>query len=243
MLRIASQSIHTLDGMVVASEVLVRLQAGHRIVSPDVFMKGHNPHSWFGLDHQVLRMVRHSKALAQSKVPTFVNVSPATLERDDFMHTFCAEVEVVADTLRSPLVIEMPEKCPLDGSKLLGRIDDIKAAGAHVALDDYGSVHADLARLKLCHWNYCKVDLPALAKHTNLDWLHAGIRHANENGIQLIMEKLESTQGLDLLTPVKKSSWYQGYFFSRPELVNTRQEAWTEEGWEAEGSGRLKSYG
>lgn len=243
MLRIASQSIHTLDGMVVASEVLVRLQDGNRIVSPDVFMKGHSAHSWIDLDHQVLRMVRRSKALVHSQVPTFVNVSPATLEHDEFMHAFCAEVEVVVDTLRSPLVIEIPEKCPLDGSKLLERIEDIKAAGARVALDDYGSVHADLARLKLCHWHYCKVDLPALSKHSNLDWLHAGIQHANENDTQLIIEKLESTGGLELLSPVKKSSWYQGYYFSKPELVNTRNEALQEEGRHVAGAVMLKSCG
>ncbi len=243
MLRIASQSIHTLDGMVVASEVLVRLQAGHRIVSPDVFMKEHSAHSWSGLDLQVLRMVRQSQALAHSQVPTFVNVSPATLESDEFMHSFCAEAEVVVDTLRSPLVIEIPEKCPLDGRKLLERIEDIKAAGAHIALDDYGSVHADFARLKLCHWNYCKVDLPALSKHSNLDWLHAGIQHANENGIQLIIEKLESTRGLDFLSPVKKSSWYQGYYFSQPELVNTRNEALQEEGRHVAGGLKLMSCG
>ncbi|MGI1189106.1 hypothetical protein ACRCRN_34150, partial [Pseudomonas aeruginosa] len=82
MLRIAKQSVHLLDGTVVAAEVLARLQIGNSELSPVAFMSGCSPESWYALDIEVLRLVASCEELRQATVPTFVNVSPATLQND-----------------------------------------------------------------------------------------------------------------------------------------------------------------
>lgn len=40
MLRIARQTLHTLNGTCVAAEVLARLQIGSRVLPPPIFMHG-----------------------------------------------------------------------------------------------------------------------------------------------------------------------------------------------------------
>lgn len=221
MLRIASQTVHTLDGTSVASEVLARLHIGSQLLTPHAFMHGCSPESWYALDIEVLKMVGTSPVLRAAKGPTFVNISPATLENDQYLASFCKQIAQQVDSRSGPLVIEIPEKSAVAGKQLVNKLQEIEFAGAQVAIDDYGRDHAVQNRLEIHPWRYCKIDLAALQEQSNLNWLDQAIRYARDHGIQLIMEKLESFRDLDVLSPVKNTAWYQGYVYARPALLET----------------------
>lgn len=221
MLRIAKQTVHTLDGSIVASEVLARLQIGSQVLTPPAFMNGCSAESWFALDMEVIKIVGTADDLKNASAPTFVNISPATLENDHFLRAFCQEIERQADTRKAKLVIEIPEMSALQGRDLTRRLEEIEFSGADVAIDDFGREHASQERLELFSWRYCKIDLAAFQEQANLDWLDSAIRYARANGIQLIMEKLESFRDIEALSPVKNTAWYQGYCYAMPALVDT----------------------
>lgn len=221
MLRIATQTVHTLDGAAVASEVLARLQIGDKVLTPPKFMHGCSPASWFALDIEVLKMVGTAKELIEASGPTFINISAATLENDQYLRAFCQQIAQQADSRKGAIVVEIPEKSHLGGRELLSKIEEIQFAGARVAIDDFGRHYATQDRLELHDWGFCKIDLAAFQHQENLDWLDAAIRYAERNGIQLIMEKLESMRDIEVLSPVKNSAWYQGYVYARPKLIDT----------------------
>jgi len=219
MLRIASQSVHLQDGTAVAAEVLSRLQVGSKQLTPGVFMNARSREAWFALDVEVMRLVSNSKTLTGTLLPTFVNISPATLEDDYFFASFCSELAKVVSGLRGKLVIEIPEASSIAGGRLVSRLRDLEAHGAHVAIDDFGQEFAHQDRLELYPWKYCKVDLAAFQSTDDLNWLDKAIHYSNAHGIQLIMEKIECFKSMDLLSPVKSTAWYQGYAFARPALL------------------------
>lgn len=221
MLRIATQTVHTLDGTAVASEVLARLQIGNRVITPPMFMHGCSPESWYALDIEVIKMVGTAKELIEATVPTFINISAATLENDHYLRAFCQQIALQADKRKGSIVVEIPEKSALSGRELTNKVDEIKFAGARVAIDDFGRHYATQDRLELHDWEFCKIDLAAFQHQKNLDWLDTAIRYAARNGIQLIMEKLESLRDIDVLSPVKNTAWYQGYVYARPKLIDT----------------------
>lgn len=220
MLRIASQSVHLQDGSAVAAEVLSRLQVGSKLLSPGDFMEARSREAWFALDVEVMRLVVNSKTLLTTTLPTFVNLSPATLEDDYFFSAFCREVTNVASQIRGTLVIEIPEASSIGGTRLVSRLRELQAHGAQVAIDDFGREFAHQERLELFPWRYCKVDLAACQTTDDLDWLDKAIHYSRANGIQLIMEKIECFKSMEVLSPVKSTAWYQGYVFSRPRLLD-----------------------
>lgn len=221
MLRIARQTLHTLNGTCVAAEVLARLQIGSRVLPPPIFMHGSSKEAWHSLDMEVIRMVATSLELRSTVAPTFVNVSPATLENEKYLDAFCNEIAQQVGKRRGRLVIEIPEASALDGQELQTKLHQIEFAGAHVAIDDFGREFAAQGRLELHRWHYCKVDLGAVQERENLNWLDQAIRYSKDRGVQIIIEKLECPKTLELLTPVKNTAWYQGYCYSRPELLET----------------------
>lgn len=221
MLRIASQTVHSLDGSCVAAEVLARLKIGQAVLSPPVFMHGCTAESWYAMDIEVLKLVASSKDLRTATEPTFVNISPATLENETYLRRYCSEIASQIDDRKGKIVIEVPERSSLNGRELSRRLDAIQFTGAQIAIDDFGSEFASQGRLESHRWDYCKIDLAAIQNKRDLDWFDHAIRYCRDNGVQLIMEKLESLKDIDLMSPVKSFAWFQGYGFSRPEMVNT----------------------
>lgn len=220
MLKIAQQTIHSSDGAAVATEVLARLQLGDTVLSPPRFMAGKSMASWFALDIEVLNMLEASTAQLHSPLPVFMNISVATLDIGTFFNMFQSKLMALDPEVRNRLVIEIPESSGMRGAELVRRLRAIKSTGAKVAIDDFGQEHANQERLEAFDWDFCKIDLPAIQTTENLNWVDAAIRHCYANKTHLIMEKVESSQDIDhLLHPVRNTAWFQGYCFSRPEVV------------------------
>ena len=221
MLKIATQTFHAIDGACVASEVLARLQIGKREFTPHTFMHGCTPEGWHSLDLAVITMVAGIEEVRSSPVPIFVNVSPGTLENDEYMDSFCSHIEQQVSSRQSDLVIEIPELSSLSGQRLISKLRDIESAGAKLAIDDFGCAYAAQERLESYNWHYCKIDLGAVQQRTDLDWMEKAIRYSQSNAIQIIMEKIETFRDIEALSPVKKRAWFQGYCFSRPRTLDT----------------------
>jgi len=177
--------------------------------------------AWHSLDMEIIKMVGSSVELRNSTTPTFVNVSPATLENPRYLDSFCTEIAKQTGKRRGRLVVEIPEASALAGPELKRKLHQIELTGAQVAIDDFGREFAIQGRLELHQWHYCKVDLGAVQERENLNWLDRAIRYSKDRGVQIIIEKLESPKTIELLTPVKNTAWYQGYCYSRPELLET----------------------
>lgn len=221
MLKVATQTFHTLDGACVAAEVLARLQVGKREFTPYTFMNGCTAEGWHSLDLAVITLIASMEQVHSSPVPTFVNVSPGTLENDKYMDSFCSHIEEQVSTRQADLVIEIPELSSLSGQRLTSKLRDLESAGAKLAIDDFGCAYAAQERLESYDWHYCKIDLGAVQLRNDLDWMEKAIRYSQSNGIQIIMEKIESFRDIDALSPVKNRAWFQGYCFSRPCTLDT----------------------
>ena len=165
-------------------------------------------------------MLQASTAQLHSPLLVFMNISAATLDIRTFFSLFQSKLMALDPEVRNRLVIEIPESSDMRGAELVRRLRAIKSTGAKVAIDDFGQEHANQERLEAFDWDFCKIDLPAIQTTENLNWVDAAIRHCYANKTHLIMEKVESSQDIDhLLHPVRNTAWFQGYCFSRPEVV------------------------
>lgn len=223
MLKIAQQTIHRSDGTPVATEVLARLLLGQTVLTPPTFMADQNDESWFALDIEVLRLTLAYDVCNRSPGAVFVNISAPTLDSEAFFRLYQSKLMEVEPATIARLVIEIPETSSLVGKGLVNRLVALKHTGVRVAIDDFGQLHANQERLESFDWDFCKIDLPAIQVTANMNWMDVAIKHCNATNTHLIMEKIESEGDIaHLLQPVKRQAWFQGYCFSRPEVVALR---------------------
>jgi EAL and modified HD-GYP domain-containing signal transduction protein len=113
------------------------------------------------------------------------------------------------------VVLELLENQTLD-DELLGRLQELDAAGFAIALDDF--TYTPAAR-----------DILALASIVKVDVLAGGLEHAAEQarvlrpfGVTLLAEKVEDREMFERCLALGYDL-FQGYFFCKPEIVRGRE--------------------
>ncbi|HID9593653.1 TPA: EAL domain-containing protein [Pseudomonas aeruginosa] len=222
MIRLAIQSIHEANQEICGHEVLARkVIDGDRVAAPGIFMAGSSGEDWFSLDMTVYRLVAQSAELVKDPWPLFINMSPETLQVEGCFSRALSLVRDIAKSRSAPTVIEISEESDVTGPLLDKRLCDLKQVGALVAMDDFGVGFSNLQRLVEHDWSYCKIDLYSLAAADNLDWLIEAKVHCDQRRIGIVLERFESQGSKDLLQPFR-NSLYQGYAFSRPQLLSEK---------------------
>jgi EAL and modified HD-GYP domain-containing signal transduction protein len=113
------------------------------------------------------------------------------------------------------VILELLENQTLD-DELLGRLQELDAAGFVIALDDF--TYTPEAR-----------DILRLASIVKIDVLAGGLEHAAEQarllrpfGVTLLAEKVEDRQVFERCMALGYDL-FQGYFFCKPEIVRGRE--------------------
>lgn len=155
----------------------------------------------------------------KGKLRVAVNVSPRQLATDDF-------VDIVRNAVRSSgirpeqLEIEVTENVLIasleDGSR---KLDELRAFGVGISLDDFGTGFSSLTRLRLLPVNTLKLDKSFIDKllpdDTQLPYVRSIVDMAKILGLAVVAEGVETKDQLEKLMDCR-CDYIQGFLFSRP---------------------------
>jgi EAL domain-containing protein (putative c-di-GMP-specific phosphodiesterase class I) len=143
-----------------------------------------------------------------------INLLPQDISRPGFDDWLMEEIHY-AGLDPKKVTIEITESAILsDQEAVIGRLARLRAAGITVALDDFGTGYASFAYLAALPLDTLKLDHGLVAgiirSERSRIVVKATIRLARELGLKLVVEGVESTEQLELL-----SDWgcdeYQGF--------------------------------
>lgn len=113
------------------------------------------------------------------------------------------------------LVMELLEDIPVDET-LVEEVKYLSKMGVQLALDDYVF---DPAWDPLLPWvNFIKLEIPALT----LEQIRAGLPKLRRHNLKLLAEKVETREEYAALLEMG-IDYFQGFFFSRPELIEGKR--------------------
>lgn len=113
-------------------------------------------------------------------------------------------------------VLEVLETVTVD-ARLIDRLDKLRRAGFHVALDDIGELTDELVEM-LPHVDIVKVDF-LLTRPAGLPAIAEAVL---ASGKTLVAEKLETREDCTLARELG-FHLFQGYFFARPQVLSARR--------------------
>jgi EAL domain-containing protein (putative c-di-GMP-specific phosphodiesterase class I) len=154
----------------------------------------------------------------------FVNTEPEVLG------TICPE-ELLSDwvggTGELDIVVEVTERALVHGPRrLLAAVEELRALGCEIALDDVGANEASVALLPLIEPDVVKLDAPLLSASDEaaLTSLRAVTSYVERSGAVVVAEGIETE--LDRARAVALGAgWGQGYLFARPRALHARDVA------------------
>jgi diguanylate cyclase (GGDEF)-like protein/PAS domain S-box-containing protein len=151
-----------------------------------------------------------------------VNVSRRQLADDNFVASVRAVLAVTA-LPHGTLTVEVAEAAVLaDPERAAERLAELRALGVRITLDDFGSGNAPLRHLVELPLDSIKLDPLFVAElassRPNRAALIAVVAAARELGIDVMADRVETTQQLDELTALGCSA-AQGKVFSAPRAA------------------------
>ena len=139
---------------------------------------------------------------------------------------FAARVAAAARDLDFPperLEVEVTETAMLDVEAARRTIDELRAAGFDVALDDFGAGYTSLHALRELKFTTLKIDRSFVERCTG-DTASAAIIHAvigvgRALGMKVVCEGVETAEQADFLR-IAGAHYLQGYHFHRPMTLD-----------------------
>lgn len=145
-----------------------------------------------------------------------VNLSPLNFGQPNLVSTVAS---ILVETGLPPerLIIEVTEGLLLDQSPAVqARIQDLRALGIELWLDDFGSGFANFATLRSTPFSSIKIDRSFLAEGSQGGTiLGAMITFGKTCGLKVVVEGVETTEQADLLRKLGCDR-IQGYLLGRP---------------------------
>jgi diguanylate cyclase (GGDEF)-like protein/PAS domain S-box-containing protein len=224
-LRIAYQPVLRLRDMaVVGFEALVRWKHPRRgLLLPSEFIPfAEESNLVVAIDRWVLAQACwqlgnwQGRGAAESMLQMSVNVSSKEFSRDDFLadrRDIIDASEVAATCLR----LEITEHTLLERSpRAYATLASVRALGAHIDVDDFGTGYASLGALNDIFVDGLKIDWSFVtSKHSQHGWeiVESVISLAHKLGLVAIAEGIETTQQLDRLVSLG-CDFGQGHLFA-----------------------------
>lgn len=223
-LDVAFQPIFDLDGE--------RLLGYEALARPSALAGFDGPFEMFttaerlGLVPELDAVCRRSILAGASDLPhgatLFINVAPAALDHELLdWEGFAAQVRA-AGLEPSQVVIELTERSRLPGSVLARAVEEIRAAGFRVALDDIGTGWAGFASLLSLRPDVAKIDrgiVVAAADDPHAAAVMVAVAtYARLTGAEVIAEGVETSDILEYLRDAHGDliSGVQGFLLGRP---------------------------
>ena len=213
------------DGTPFGAEALVRwIHTDGAVISPAVFI---GILESAGLIHkldsyiwgQAVKQLAAWKNTACEGLTISVNMSPKDFYSIDIYETLTG-LTAKYGVDNSKLRIEITEGAIIDRPEVsYPVISKLRSAGFAVEIDDFGKGQSSLSLLKDIQVDILKIDMGFLRETENVIRsqiiLRSVITMANELGLQVIAEGVETERQLESLSCMGCSR-FQGYYFSRP---------------------------
>jgi len=208
------------DRRIVAYEVLSRIDLKGEMIRADEFVEiAEKIGVIHRLDMLVLERALLSLAQQGHDGEIFVNLSPRALVFSEFARDLR---RIIAASSISPdrIVFEITERDTVKNLALLERfLNDLKADGFKLAIDDFGSGFSSFHYLRRFPIDYLKIEGDFIANMLNSDkdrTFVTSIRSlAREMGIAVVAEYVESAEVLRELERMEIHR-AQGYYIGRP---------------------------
>lgn len=213
------------SGRIIGVEALARWHDEELgTVPPDIFIAVAEA---YGLIHalgaavcrQACRQLASWRDSGLSAIQLSINISPLQLERDDLPRQIAA-ILTECDVVPSSLELELTESALMRDSKRTARLlNQLKAQGIRLALDDFGKGYSSLGYLSHLPLDVIKIDksfiagIPSSRHATAIT--QAVLQLGQALGYAVLAEGVETEQQLDHLRHLGCDAW-QGFLLSRP---------------------------
>lgn len=221
MINVALQAIYNMaTDEIVAYEALARRIADDgAVLTPGQFMAGASESAWVDLDQEMVKALLASVNSFDADKYLFVNVSEYTLASAVHFVKWQNTLKILTSRTRMKIVVEFPERSDIPFQILVSRMNCLRQSGFKVALDDFGSSHANLDRLISHQWDFCKVERDSVIHVDRREESILAIEFCQLNGITVILERLQR-QAVPLTRPASnRGLWVQGFDWGMPTLV------------------------
>lgn len=222
-ISVALQGIYNMaTDEVVAYEALARRIADDgSVLTPGHFMAGATERDWVDLDQEMAAALLMAVDSFDSDKYLFVNVSEYTLASAVHFVKWQNGLQILTKRKRIKVVVEFPERSDIPFQVLVSRMNCLRQGGFKVALDDFGSSHANLDRLISHQWDFCKVERDSVIHVDRREESILAIEFCQLNGITVILERLQR-QATPLTRPAtNRGLWVQGFDWGVPTLVES----------------------
>lgn len=205
---------------IVAYEVLSRIELNGEIIRADEFVEiAEKIGVIHRLDMLVLEQALGTLAARGHQGEIFINLSPRALVFNEFARDLRALISRSGIAPHN-IVFEITERDTVKNLSLLERfLNDLKADGFKLAIDDFGSGFSSFHYLRRFPIDYLKIEGDFIANMLNNDkdrTFVTSIRSlAREMGITVVAEYVESAAVLDELVNLEIQR-AQGYYIGRP---------------------------
>ncbi|PKO86976.1 MAG: diguanylate cyclase [Betaproteobacteria bacterium HGW-Betaproteobacteria-12] len=205
---------------IVAYEVLSRIELGSEIIRADEFVEIAEK---MGVIHRLdMLVVEQALSLLSAQGhegEIFINLSPRALVFNEFARDL-RRIIAASGIPPDHVVFEITERDTVKNLALLERfLNDLKADGFKLAIDDFGSGFSSFHYLRRFPIDYLKIEGDFIANMLNSDKDHTFVTSirslAREMGITVVAEYVESAEVLRELERLEVHR-AQGYYIGRP---------------------------
>jgi len=215
------QPIHDLrTNEVMAYEVLTRLKRGDKYIVADEFVFIAED---LGLIREMdLYIINKALSVVPRGVHLFVNISLNSFLSPEFMAEFKTLLKSPLAYGR-PLTIEITERQTTEMTPdFFALIDDLRAGGMKIALDDFGAGYSTYSYLRQLKPDFVKIDGSFVQQILNSPHDQKIVEHIRDLsivfGAKSIAEHVEDERTMGVLARMGVDCG-QGYFFGRPKRV------------------------
>lgn len=178
--------------------------------------------------------------------PVSINVAARQATNVKFMRSFCDELE--SSGCPSRFVLEVTEDAFVAGGALQTKIVPmLRELGVRLSIDDFGTGYSSLSALADITADELKVDRSFItsihARPRSQSVLKAIESLSEALGMTLIAEGVETFEELAYLQAATRIRFAQGYYFSKPVLLDTARSSWTAPGRSRAASAESRTEG
>ncbi|HJV92445.1 MAG TPA: bifunctional diguanylate cyclase/phosphodiesterase, partial [Azonexus sp.] len=205
---------------IVAYEVLSRIELDGEVIRADEFVEiAEKMGVIHRLDMLVLEQALVALAAQGHQGEIFVNLSPRALVFNEFARDL-RRIIAASGIAPERVVFEITERDTVKNLGLLERfLNDLKADGFKLAIDDFGSGFSSFHYLRRFPIDYLKIEGDFIANMLHSDKDHTFVTSirslAREMGITVVAEYVESAEVLRELERLEVHR-AQGYYIGRP---------------------------
>jgi len=167
----------------------------------------------------VVAFIKRAETVGHNDFTVSVNVSVKQLHDEDFVKKII-RILLLGDVKPARIALEITESFMIeDLDPVIERLNELKAAGFLLSLDDFGKGYSSLSYLRTLPINYIKIDKcfidDILSRGATVPLAKTIIALSHQLGLKVVAEGVEQKEQLDYLIE-NECDYIQGYYYSKP---------------------------